>query len=871
MTIRDAFRQTVPAASSLLAHAPLQVPDSLAPHVAAQEDWLVPLLSRTSQIGPEDDHETRVRTAVAKASDLQRRAAVVYMAELFTALHSNGVETRYAGGPREIVISTLARRKMSWEPAEIRWIVQQILVIRGGWHGGIMSMVRIVRDAAERFDPSEVEEVRPDLERLLVWLESATWIYDTERATHARRVREALATGTAETTASLPPHILDDRDPFGPAARAALATEVDASVAARALIHLSRFGTGVRPATAWRRAGEALVGETPAALDAARTVLSTLATLPENRPLDASAWYQPVFITDDSVAVARGAAWLLASNAPSPSDVALLRDVGLNCGIGSGGTGGMSRCGPVANSVVAALGHLSDERIVNDVVAALTVLRDRIQNKTIRKGIDKTLEDVAAGAGISRGQLLERSVPDLGLDSDSRLERRAGEHTAVCRVVTAGGVAKLETRWRKDGSDKLAASVPAAVKEHHPDVVSELRTLAKEVKKLAATQRARVESLMADEREWTGADWTAYYVDHPVVSLTARGLLWQVADAEGGWHSGVPERPDGWVLRSYDGTAHPVTDTDRIRLWHPARETLTDVAAWREHLTDQEVRQPFKQVFREIYLLTPAEGVTDTYSNRFAGHILQYRQAGALMRTRGWNGNHLGYWDGGYQGQASRDFPEVGLRATFYFDLVEQENDEFGTPSLCSTDQVRFERHEPGTRTAHIWQVIPLTDVPPLVLSEAMRDVDLFVGVTSIANDPNWTDAGQDRHTDYWHSTSFGDLTESAVIRREALARLLPRTTLRDRAELVGNYLVVHGRIRDYKIHLGSANILMSPADTYLCIVAGRSVAPTQRVFLPFEEDGGKLAMILSKAFLLAADDEITDPTITHQLRLGLH
>ena len=30
---------------------------------------------------------------------------------------------------------------------------------------------------------------------------------------------------------------------------------------------------------------------------------------------------------------------------------------------------------------------------------------------------------------------------------------------------------------------------------------------------------------------------------------------------------------------------------------------------------------------------------------------------------------------------------------------------------------------------------VPLRDVPPVVLSEAMRDVDLFVGVTSIAAD----------------------------------------------------------------------------------------------------------------------------------------
>jgi hypothetical protein len=42
-------------------------------------------------------------------------------------------------------------------------------------------------------------------------------------------------------------------------------------------------------------------------------------------------------------------------------------------------------------------------------------------------------------------------------------------------------------------------------------------------------------------------------------------------------------------------------------------------------------------------------------------------------------------------------------------------------------------------------------DVPLLVFTEAMRDVDLFVGVTSIGADPQWLDRGEDRRFEtYW-------------------------------------------------------------------------------------------------------------------------
>ena len=75
----------------------------------------------------------------------------------------------------------------------------------------------------------------------------------------------------------------------------------------------------------------------------------------------------------------------------------------------------------------------------------------------------------------------------------------------------------------------------------------------------------------------------------------------------------------------------------------------------------------------------------------------------------------------------------------------------------------------------------------------------------------------------------------------------------------------MRGDLRTYRIHLGSANVLMEPNDEYLCIVRDRT-KPGERVLLPFEDDN-RLSEILSKAFLLAADKKISDRTITDQIR----
>jgi hypothetical protein len=61
------------------------------------------------------------------------------------------------------------------------------------------------------------------------------------------------------------------------------------------------------------------------------------------------------------------------------------------------------------------------------------------------------------------------------------------------------------------------------------------------------------------------------------------------------------------------------------------------------------------------------------------------------------------------------------------------DGDESMSPSgvslYVSSDQVRFRRRRFGDPMA-------LADVPPLVFSEVMRDVDLFVAVCSVGNDP---------------------------------------------------------------------------------------------------------------------------------------
>jgi len=206
------------------------------------------------------------------------------------------------------------------------------------------------------------------------------------------------------------------------------------------------------------------------------------------------------------------------------------------------------------------------------------------------------------------------------------------------------------------------------------------------------------------------------------------------------------------------------------------------------------------------------------------------------------------------------ELPSPGLRAVLDVDFPHLPPTSAHAIYLyIETGSLRFvdDRRQPQ----------PLDSIPPEAFSEVMRDLDLFTGVASVGNVPQWgLEPAANPFPDYWRAFSFGELSPSAESRRDVLGRLLPRLAIRHRCRLEDRFLVVQGDRATYRIHLGSSNVLMEPGSRYLCIVPGPSTKGDARSLrLPFEGDE-TLSVILSKAFLLARDSQIRDPSILAQL-----
>jgi len=189
--------------------------------------------------------------------------------------------------------------------------------------------------------------------------------------------------------------------------------------------------------------------------------------------------------------------------------------------------------------------------------------------------------------------------------------------------------------------------------------------------------------------------WRARLLANKTAAEFARGLVWRSGAA---WMLGPADQPF-----DAQGGAVAVADDEPVTLWHPVEADEAEREAWRARILAQQLRQPLRQVFREWY--RPTDGAL------FAGYELDAMPLVGLARREGWKLDYDGLL---------RRFGD--LRALF----VVSDRLYPGCGGVVASRALLF-RHGAAT--------VPPAAVPPRVLSEACRAVDLLVSVSSVALD----------------------------------------------------------------------------------------------------------------------------------------
>jgi hypothetical protein len=176
--------------------------------------------------------------------------------------------------------------------------------------------------------------------------------------------------------------------------------------------------------------------------------------------------------------------------------------------------------------------------------------------------------------------------------------------------------------------EQALKSVPAKLRKA-PEIKA-LTARAAELRRQGARIRLSLEQAMVRGERLTG-DELARYREH-LLLWPALSRLVLVGDGT----CGYPDR-DGRVLRDHAGEQQAIGDSEQLRIAHPL-DLLErgDWPDWQRDVLSRRLAQPFKQVFRELYVPVGSERTEAGGSRRYAGHQVQPGRARALLSGRGW-------------------------------------------------------------------------------------------------------------------------------------------------------------------------------------------------------------------------------------------
>ncbi len=432
------------------------------------------------------------------------------------------------------------------------------------------------------------------------------------------------------------------------------------------------------------------------------------------------------------------------------------------------------------------------------------------------KAVEYALKNMATTAGYSDELRLTLAMETELVNSSRKFFDGVviGDYTAQIQVEPDG---KSSLVLMKKG--KTIKSVPAALKKDEAFI--EIKEFAAKLKSQYSRCVAMFERAMEEEEVYSLGELNGLCAN-PVTAGILNRLVFVGAEAE---------EKDGSADGSVNGNADLPADT-RLLVAHPSTLRKMGLLAVYQRLFFEKqketgLKQPFKQVFREFYVKLEEE--KDALDSRmFAGYQIQPKKTVAALKGRRW----VADYDEGLQ----KIFFRQDITATIY-----ALADWF---SPADTESPTLEFVSFYDRKTHKQK--KLKEVPDILYSEVMRDVDLAVSVAHVG--------GVDPETS--HST--------IEMRRAIFAFNMELFGITN-VTFEGTHAFIKGTLDNYSVQLGSG-VIHKESGGMVNILPVHS-QQRGKIFLPFIDEDPKTAEILSKILLLAEDQKIKDPYILEQLR----
>lgn len=269
----------------------------------------------------------------------------------------------------------------------------------------------------------------------------------------------------------------------------------------------------------------------------------------------------------------------------------------------------------------------------------LNGIAQKVKFKGLQDKAREKIDQIAQARNLTTEELEDRLAPDLGLDQHGTLVLDFGP-----RYFRLGFDETLKP-FVRDSEGARLADLPKPKKTDDEvkakEAVERFKALKKDARTVASQQVLRLEIAMCARRRWRLGVFQQFLAQHPLVRHLVQRIVWGIYemsdenDCGGNLKACFRVAEDGSYTDGNDDTFEVVGgDNIRIGMPHALEMPMDNAQRFGQLFADYELLQPFPQIGRDTYTLTPDEQALNVLE-RWKGVVVPTGQILGLA-NKGW-------------------------------------------------------------------------------------------------------------------------------------------------------------------------------------------------------------------------------------------
>ncbi|WP_020620485.1 DUF4132 domain-containing protein [Paenibacillus daejeonensis] len=366
--------------------------------------------------------------------------------------------------------------------------------------------------------------------------------------------------------------------------------------------------------------------------------------------------------------------------------------------------------GAVAAEAVKILSYVKE----TSALIAIDNFKRTIKNKQVRGAAEEALELAAENAGLTPDQLADRLISSLGFDNQGVQTFSYGPRSFEVRVTPDLQLSVVQT-----DTGKAVKSLPAAGAKDDADQAKQAKAafnqLKKDLKTMAGIQLQRLEESLSKQRLWSAQEWKDLFVENVIMHQFAIGLIWGVY-ADGKLVQTFRYMDDG-TFNTVDEEEYDLAGDAQIGLVHSLELDQEELAGWKTQLADYEIKPPFEQLERPVYLPEEEERQLSAYL-KVPDDELSPTGFPKALEKYGWTKGPVE--DGGWYHEFSKDYGDLIAELRFSGTSIAYYE---GLEKITLQGLYFFKNKRKAYHSYYSEDGIKLGSVPTRVFSESVYDV----------------------------------------------------------------------------------------------------------------------------------------------------